>query len=96
MSYTDIVGLQNPCDSLRSAPYVRYSYSTNGSRVVVCDVRFSVLVSVTSNKVLVVVVLFQQLLVHGCLCWPILVHGYSYSRVDNYRYGSPWSNVGCS
>ena len=51
MSYTD---------SLRSAPYVRYSYSGYGSRVVVCDVRFSVLVSVTSNKVLVVVVLVEN------------------------------------
>ena len=30
---------------------------TPGSRVVVCDVRSSVLVSVTSNKVLVIVVL---------------------------------------
>ena len=60
MSHTDIVGLQNPCDSLRSAPYVRYSYSSYGSRVVVCDVRFSVLVSVTSNKVLVVIVLVEN------------------------------------
>ena len=68
MSYTDIVGLQNPCDSLRSALYVRYSYSTNGSRVVVCDVRFSVLVSVTSNKVLVVVVLVEKEQLQQGLC----------------------------
>ena len=60
MSYTDVVGLYNPCDSLRSALYVRYSNSSYGSRVVVCDVRFSVLVSVTSNKVLVIVVLVQN------------------------------------
>ena len=60
MSYTDIVRLQNPCESLRSAPYVRYSHSSYGSRIVVCDVRFSVLVSVTSNKVLVLVVLVEN------------------------------------
>ena len=59
MSYTDVVGLWNPCDSLRSALYVTYSNSSYRSRVV-CDVRFSVLVSVTSNKVPVIVVLVEN------------------------------------
>ena len=39
---------------------MRYSNSSYGSRVFVCDVRFSVLVSVTSNKVLVIVVLVES------------------------------------
>ena len=47
---------------------MRYSYSSYGSRVDVCDIRFSVLVSVTSNKVLVVVLVENVVLVVVFVC----------------------------
>ena len=59
MSYMDAVGLWDPCGSFRSAFDVRYSRCNDRSRVVVCDVGFSVLVSVTSKKVLVMVILVE-------------------------------------
>ena len=43
VSYTDVVGLLDPCDSFRSSYGVRYSCSRDRCRVVVCDARFRVI-----------------------------------------------------
>ena len=60
VSYTDVIGLWDPCERFRGAFDVRNSRSSDRSRVVVCDVRFSVVVSVTSNKVLVIVFIYEN------------------------------------
>ena len=57
MSNTDIVRLYYPCDGLRSALDVRYCRCSDRCRVSARFVMFSRLVSVSSEKVCVVVVL---------------------------------------
>ena len=57
MGYTDIVGLYNPRDSLRSAFDVGYSRCSNSCWVSVRFCGFSSSVSGSSNEVGVVVIL---------------------------------------
>ena len=60
MGYADVVGLQDPWDSLRSTLNVRYGHCSNRCWVPVRCVSFSTSINVSSNKVSVVVVFVKN------------------------------------
>ena len=74
MGYTDVVGLYDPWDGLRSGLNVRYSHCSNRCRVPVRCVSFGRSVNVSSNKGSVEVVLVNntfKVFVFGHVDFPV-------------------------
>ena len=61
MGYTNVLGLQDPLDGLKSALNVRYSHCSNRCWVPVRSLSFGRLVNVLSNKVSVLVVFVKKM-----------------------------------